>query len=283
VTFHFQTNKGILGEVVSMKTFYQFFEAIEKHELEDGSNPEIETILLQIKDKRDVVKFALYCAKDCFRFNDNTTRTVATNCINLVRKWLKNPESVTSDDLLTAANNVVDVVDDVDVSSDAVYAAYAAHEAARCVANATNTTNTVYGIYVHSASDAANAFYYANNEDESIRQQKENEYKSYALSLLRSSNLMYKDENEDKEVEKQRNSFTNQFFSKKSKLTNRFNIMGLLDILEERGEDLVQHIGNELHLNIPNGITITAKDKNELVDKIWKNKAVLHYLEKLYR
>jgi hypothetical protein len=59
--------------------------------------------------------------------------------------------------------------------------------------------------------------------------------------------------------------------------------MGLLDMLEEKGEDLVQHIGNELHLNIPNGITITAKDKNELVDKIWKNKFVLHYLEKLYR
>jgi hypothetical protein len=266
-----------------MKTFYQFLETIEKNELENKPNPAIRSILEQIKDKKDIVKFALYCAKDCFKFNDNVTRGPATNCINLVRKWLKDPKSVTDNDLSTAgyfavtAYNLDDGNNNI-IAYDAVYAASYAADAAT-------------GVYAtHAASDASSAaasaiqsFYHANNRNRPIRQQKENEYRSYALSLLRTSNLMHKDENEDKEVEKQKNSFTNQFFSKKSKLTNRFNIMGLLDMLEEKGEDLVQHIGNELHLNIPNGITITAKDKNELVDKIWKNKAVLHYLEKLYR
>jgi hypothetical protein len=262
-------------------------EAIEKHKLEDKPDSKMETILHQIKDKRDIVKFALYCAKDCFKFNDNVTRNTATNCINLIKKWLKNPESVTSNDLLTAANVAYGTTNTADAAYYAVYAvaraahaaAYAADNTASAAVNAYHTTTRAE----FAASSATASFYYANNLDESIRQQKENEYKSYALSLLRSSNLMHKDEDEDKEVEKQKNSFTNQFFNTKGKLTNRLNISALLDMLEDNDENLVQHIGNELHLNIPNGITIIAKSKNELIDKIWANKAVLHYLEKLYR
>jgi hypothetical protein len=266
-----------------MKTFYQFLEAIEKHKLEDKPKSSIRTILEQIEDKKDIVRFALYCAKDCFKFNNDVTRNNAINCINLVQRWLKDNNSVTDQQLKTTADtaNITSLANQYhdDASDAANTAADAAIDAVYVASHTTDVVNYAVRVFY----SAVESFFYAYGEDESIRQQKENEYKSYALSLLRSSNLMHKDENEDKEVEKQRNSFTNQFFSKKSKLTNRFNIMGLLDMLEEKGEDLVQHIGNELHLNIPNGITITAKDKNELVDKIWKNKFVLHYLEKLYR
>jgi hypothetical protein len=271
-----------------MKTFYQFLEAIEKHELEDKPDSEIETILEKIKDDQDIVKFTLYCAKDCFQFNNDTTRVAARNCIISVQRWLKNNSSVAKESLHKSigADSVIGVHIDYNDNTAAAYAAYnAAYHAAMGATNVATSVHINYKdlppAYAYannisyyksisayhgaiSASSAIASFYHANNEDESIRQQKENEYKSYALSLLRSSNLMYKDESGNKEVEKQRNSFTNQFLNTKGKLTNRLDISALLDTLEERGEDLVQQVGNELHLNIPNGIMITAKDKNEL-------------------
>ena len=83
-----------------MQTFKQFVEA---REIRDIPQNNIKEILRHIKDKRLIVKFALYCVEDCFHFNDEQTRPLAQRCIDLVKKWLRDPKSVTEQELLNAA------------------------------------------------------------------------------------------------------------------------------------------------------------------------------------
>ncbi len=39
-----------------------------------------------------LVRYSLYCAKDCFRYNDDETRPYAQKCIDLTEDWLKTRE-----------------------------------------------------------------------------------------------------------------------------------------------------------------------------------------------
>jgi hypothetical protein len=58
----------------------------------------------QIKNKRDKIKLSLYCAKYCFDYNDEKTKPYSQKCIDLVERYLIDPNSVTQQDLLDAAN-----------------------------------------------------------------------------------------------------------------------------------------------------------------------------------
>ena len=68
-----------------MQTFKQF---IETREVKDIPQNGMRAILRHINDPILCVKFALYCAEDCFHFNDEQIKPLAQQCIDLVRKWL---------------------------------------------------------------------------------------------------------------------------------------------------------------------------------------------------
>jgi hypothetical protein len=52
------------------------------------------------------IEFALFCAEKFFHFNNDKTRKSAQNCIDLVKKYLKDPDSVTIQELTSAYNNL---------------------------------------------------------------------------------------------------------------------------------------------------------------------------------
>ena len=85
-----------------MITFKQFLEVREVRNIPQN---DIREILRHIDDPIICVKFALYCAEDCFQFNNKRTREPAQRCIDLIRKWLRDPKSVTDRELRSAANN----------------------------------------------------------------------------------------------------------------------------------------------------------------------------------
>ena len=88
-----------------MQTFKQFLEA---REVRDIPQNDIYRILRHINDKTISVKFALYCAEDCFHLNNETTRGPAQRCIDLVKKWLRDPKSVTRDELRSVRSAAYD-------------------------------------------------------------------------------------------------------------------------------------------------------------------------------
>ena len=128
-----------------MQTFKQF---LETREVKDIPQNNIREILTHINDKTISVKFALHCAEDCFQFHDERTRGPAQRGIDLIRKWLRNPESVTRQQLIFAANSIY------------VNAAYAA-DTDNAAANATFVTNNA----VNAAAYAAYAIWSAKYAD----------------------------------------------------------------------------------------------------------------------
>ena len=155
-----------------MQTFKQF---LETREVKDITQNNIVEILFHINDQIINVKFALYCAEDCFQFNDERTRGPAQQCINLIRKWLKDPKSVTDQELLNASS----IADD---------AAYNTNYVARSVISARSATNsiinTIWSAYyaADTAHFAAEAFAYASGHQHNtpewnqIYNQKRQEY-----------------------------------------------------------------------------------------------------------
>jgi hypothetical protein len=240
-----------------MKTFYQLIEAVEQSKSEKRNNEDIQLILFQIKDKRDLVKFSLYCAKDCLHLINDEIISLAQKCISLIEAWLNNPKSVTNQQLISAENRALDANNDGDY-------AWGVYAAGFAVAVIHNDIDEDY--YASScATDAANAFYYiSNNDDERVYRQKLNEYRAYALSLLRKTTV-------DKSKLQVRGA-----------IDDVATLAALLDNLDDQGEDILHHHGKEISLNFPNGMKISANEMGDLVNKIWNNKAALHYLEKLY-
>ena len=123
-----------------MQTFKQFLEA---REVKDIPQNNIREILRHINDPILCVKFALYCAEDCFQFHNEQTRGPAQRGIALVKKWLRNPKSVTRQQLRSAADSVY--ADFVVAGADT----YSTADAADATANAIRTA--AYAAIVNTA------------------------------------------------------------------------------------------------------------------------------------
>ena len=142
-----------------MQTFKQF---IETREVKDIPQNGMRAILRHINDPILCVKFALYCAEDCFHFNDEQIKPLAQQCIDLVRKWLRDSESVTEQELRSAASNIFtfirnNIVDDV-AANAADAAAYATYTIAYRFVNpsyaASSSTNVVIAaIFAFASSE----------------------------------------------------------------------------------------------------------------------------------
>ena len=133
-----------------MQTFKQFIEA---REIRDIPQNDIREILRHIDNPIISVKFALYCAEDCFHLNDEITKPAAQRCIDLVRKWLINPKSVTAQELVEAysyANTHVAV----SWNDEATYsAASAATTVAHTISHDSSASNAaIYSAYVFASS-----------------------------------------------------------------------------------------------------------------------------------
>jgi len=128
-----------------MQTFKQFIEA---REVKDIPQNDIREILTHINDPIICVKFGLYCAEDCFHLNDEHTRASAQQCIDLVRKWLRDPESVTEQKLRSARS---------DASWTADATAGAASWAAYAAANVVLTVNVAIRSDIDGATEATEA------------------------------------------------------------------------------------------------------------------------------
>ena len=131
-----------------MQTFKQFLEA---RDVKDIPQNNIRSILKYINDPILCVKFALYCAEDCFQFNDDDTKSLAQRCIDLVKKWLRDPKSVTGQELNAAAEIA---------TFDNGWAAAVAADAADTAAAAADTAAYTAGWATNTAVNAARAFAY---------------------------------------------------------------------------------------------------------------------------
>jgi len=136
-----------------MITFKQFLETRKIENFSNLYNNNIDRILRHIDNPIITAKFALYCAEDCFHLNDEETRPLAKKCIDLVKKWLRDPESVTEEEFLDASMQITDIssINDscaCDAASSAAAAAlfdvyFSVHYASCAFASSMYVTNTV--------------------------------------------------------------------------------------------------------------------------------------------
>ena len=146
-----------------------------KQENVDSNN--LYTILINYS-KRDCVKVALYAAEDCFHINPTKESQL---CIDLIKKWLTDEKSVSSEELRTAA----DAADAADAAANAA-AYWAAYAAAYAISAAAAADRAAYW--------TARAAYWAVRSFGENRKSKLEEYLSYArLFAYEDLDFPYKD------------------------------------------------------------------------------------------
>ena len=244
-----------------MRDFYQFMESITHHNKID-SNSKMSSILKKLPH-RTQVEFALYCAEDAFKYNNEDTKNAVKTCIDLIKKWLSDSKSVTIQQLNSASDDTY-VSDDVDAA-----ASYAAGSAAAGNANA--VANYAAGS-ADAAADTIARFIKINNPQANYSNTynlKLQEYKQYLSLLASHSSTTLK------------NPQIKNFLQKPDKTS----IAIMLDFLGDHDEDLVTHDPktNMLKLNLPHGHEITGKDHNDLAEKIMKYPGVLNWLQRTYQ
>jgi hypothetical protein len=200
--------------------------------------------------KKDIVRFSLFCAKDCFKFNNYHTKRDSIRCISAAHRWLVRGTKIPPPP----------PVDHESTPSIGISAYYANESAKDIVAGI--ITNSVYELYM-SAWHAANAFAYNESGElhEKTHDDKVAQYTSYALSLLRTSNKRP---------------------SCRGSIPDKITLMALLDELGELGETVILRKNGFFKLNVPPPVHIRAETMDQLVDLIWNYKPAVHYLEKLY-
>jgi hypothetical protein len=223
---------------------------IQSHSLENQKYVSTKTILEHISDHKDLIKFSLSCIKDCLHLKYKKSKHIALNCIRLVEQWITDPNSVSNEELQSAA----------------VTASYHSYESACAIWAINPINNSADGIVANIKAVivyVSHHFYVANKKrNEFVRQQKLNEYKIYALSLLRTSDI-------DKSQLKI-----------KGRIDDKSTLMALLDNLNDLNEKILISTNKGIQLNCP--MEIVAGEMNELIDKIWNNRMAIHYLEHLY-
>jgi hypothetical protein len=217
---------------------------IQIHQLENSNT--IDLIVKEIPTRFDLIKFALFCAKDCFHLNNNENMSQAQTCIDLIEKWMHKPTTVIE---------LRNVADNIRATNSAAYAViYASYTICTRIKN-----YVPYAVYAAYSSSAA--FYYSTN-DRLTREQKTNQYIAYAQSLLRSTTLTD--------------------FQTKGKINDKITLMAMVDELFEKNENLVFQQNNMFYLNYPKMVTVCAPTVIELVDIVWNDPSLMHYMEILY-
>lgn len=101
----------------------------------------------------NIVEFALHCAQDVFHLNDDSTRTLAQNCIKATQKWLADP---TKENGLIARNAAQS---GYQIGREAQSVNYAAGENSDINARESGNANAVM-----AAASAASAAFHASND-----------------------------------------------------------------------------------------------------------------------
>lgn len=205
----------------------------------------IPTIFKKIKNNNDAVRFSLFCAKDCFLLMDERKQSFAQSCIQKIEQHLSG-QRVPKEEIEQLFREHGYIYE------DRSYALTATIDALRSIHYST-PMNVVY-YASHSYLE------FTNNQE--VYQLKQIEYKSYAVSLLRTSDV------------------NKSLLKIKGKIDDRSTLMALLDNLIELNEDIVTIKDNTLQLNYP--MNIIASNIDELIEEIMNNQALIHYLEKLY-
>jgi hypothetical protein len=221
---------------------------IQRHELEnkyflDKDVIDIPKVIKQIKSKKDLVRFALYCAKDCFHLNTEEQLPLSQYCISSMEQWLVGTAELKSG--IEKNKKLLSIVRSFYISN--------------AIDAAVNVARTALYDYddLFASCAAQNAI---DLLDES---QKQTEYLLYAFSLLRTSNI-------DKSK-----------LEIRGVIDGKSTLMALFDNLNELNEDILIRTNNDgILLNCP--VYVASNEMDELIDKVWSNKIILHYLEKLY-
>ena len=252
-----------------MQTFKQFLEA---REVRDIPQNDIYEILPHIKDPIISVRFALYCAEDCFQFNNEETREPAQQCIDLVRKWLRNPESVTRQELTSVINKGRETAYNVGtIPGNAVLSAVSAVYVVESIIEKDNyfllTAASVYAIF---------AFLYASGYQRgtpqwiNLRNQKRQEYRRKLKGMTTT-----------------RSGHSTSIEPLKGYDNTHLSIMAALDSLEEIGEIGKDHFvyqdnDGQWVFDLGHDNILRADSKEALAELIHNDKYYLNALLRLY-
>ena len=275
-----------------MQTFKQFLEA---REVKDISKDNIRYILSDINDPILCVKFALYSAEDYFQFHNETTRGPVRRCIDLIKKWLRNPKSVTYQELSFAAdaiNTAIDATADANhataVSTNtsilsAINAAWAAYYAGNTAYYA--AAYAAYAAYVNAANAANNASYAAESAANAAA------YIAGHLFNTTEWRRMYWQKLQEytrklKGMTTTRSGHSTSIEPLKGYDNTHFSIMAALDYLEEIGEIGKEHFvyqdGNDWVFDLGHDNILRADSREALARLIHNDKYYLNALLRLY-
>ena len=245
-----------------MQTFKQFLEARDVKDIKTNSVFIISNYY--IKNPITCIEFALYCAEDCFQFNNEETRPLAQQCINLIRKWLKKHKSVKTQELESASFHR-------DINHPAARNALrTAQSACLCIAreNIVYYLNDVlYGSAITFAYASGNR--HSSSKWQQIRDQKLQEYIRKLKSLTTT-----------------RSGHSTSIEPLKGYDNSYVTIMAALDNLEEIGEIGKEHFvyqdGNEWVFDLGHDNILRADSREALATLIHNDKYYLNALMRLY-
>lgn len=246
-----------------MLTFYQLLEAIKHNEFDDNSDKTLTSVLYGLKDKNDLLKIGLYCAKDCYELNSEETKPLAKKCINVIEKYLNSKEIdyALTNNARRAYRNALDII------------TYRETDSVRCSLLSAASAATVISfddfvdINDHIGSsmfNAANAFASKVNYGNYINvyNKKISEYIGIANSMKSTST---------NKVDK---GFT----------ITKDTLLQLHDMLEEMQEDLVIRDKNDKYrLNTPKNFPVIVGDSiDDLWKKIQQHDFIIDWLKRVY-
>ena len=254
-----------------MQTFKQF---LEVREVRDIPHNNIRGILEHINDPILCVRFALYCAEDCFQFIKEKRRPLAQQCIDLVRKWLKDPESVTINELRSAADaaataNRVNPIDAYAAAFSATYAVVSTADTIIWVNDEGSNIAEAVADYAAIAFANASGNQYNSLQWRRVYNQKIQEYtrKLKGITTIRSGH-------------------STSIEPLKGYENNYVTIMAALDSLEEIGEIGKDHFvyqdGNDWVFDLGHDNILRADSREELARLINNDKYYLNALMRLY-
>jgi len=265
-----------------MQTFKQFLEA---REIRDIPQNDILDILNYINDPIISVRFALYCAEDCFHLNNERTRGPAQQCIDLIRKWLRNPESVIKQELRSARSAAyITAAAGSIVSTTATWAASASAQAVEA---------TAYTADAYTA-DAADAAVWANVSTADAAYAA---YTAFAYASEHQYNTPEWDQIRDQKLQEYTNKLKGMTTTRSGPQTSieplkgydntHFSIMAALDSLEEIGEIGREHFvyqddDGQWVFDLGHDNILRADSREELARLIHNDRYYLNALMRLY-
>ena len=256
-----------------MQTFKQFLEA---REVKDIPHNNIIQILQHINDKTISVKFALYCAEDCFQFNNEQTRGPAQRCIDLIKKWLRDPKSVTRNEIDNVSFNAYSA--SCHTQDGLMIIEHADSSACYAACNAVNTITDADNFYYANETSIYASVAYANNRvgDENQHTFNWSEFNSRKL-------LEYTEKLKSMTVTRSGNLYASQNIlhaSQEEDIVRGLNIA--FDELEDLGNyDFIYQKDNKWIFDL-HYTKLEGKSRDDLINKIANDKYYLDAFRRLY-